>query len=144
MLKTACSFFHCIAARPKIIPYTNMVKWVIDEVDILDREFNMRSQGVIGSFTLVNLRLMCHLLEPQVIYNRPFIEKFAKENSNPAIAPVPSQIMNRKSRKTKIVCTLLHLFVPFIVFLQLCYVDCLEDLIVISYTQSGCINRMSC
>ena len=37
MLETTRSFLRHIATRPKIIPYTNMVKWVIDEADISDR-----------------------------------------------------------------------------------------------------------
>lgn len=28
--ETTCSFLHRIATRPKIIPYMNMVKWLID------------------------------------------------------------------------------------------------------------------
>lgn len=32
--ETTCSFLHRIAARPKIIPYTDMVKWIIDQVDV--------------------------------------------------------------------------------------------------------------
>ena len=70
MLETTCSFLHRIAVCLKIIPYTNMVKWVIDEADILDREFKKRSQEVMGYFIPDNLRLMYHLPEPQVIYNR--------------------------------------------------------------------------
>ena len=34
MIEIACSFLHHIATHPKIIPYTNMVKWVIDEANI--------------------------------------------------------------------------------------------------------------
>ena len=33
----ACSFLHQIAARPKILPYTDMVKWILDNVDIRNR-----------------------------------------------------------------------------------------------------------
>jgi len=82
MFETTCSFLHRIAMRLKIIPYTDMV-WVINEADISDREFKTRSQEVMGSFTPSNLWLMYHLPEPQVIYNKQFIEKFAKENENP-------------------------------------------------------------
>lgn len=82
MFETTCSFLHRIARRPKIIPYTDMVKWVINEVDISNREFKKRSQEVMGSFTPYNLRLMYPLPEPQVIYNRQFVEKFAKENED--------------------------------------------------------------
>lgn len=35
----ACSFLHRIAARPKILPYTDMVKWVLDSAEITDRQF---------------------------------------------------------------------------------------------------------
>ena len=37
--ETTCSFLHQIAARPKIVPYIDMVKWVIDEVDITNKTF---------------------------------------------------------------------------------------------------------
>lgn len=30
-----CSFSHCIATRPKTIPYTHMFKWVINEANIV-------------------------------------------------------------------------------------------------------------
>lgn len=78
----ACSFLHRIAMRLKIIPYTNMVKWIIDDADISDREFKTRGQEVIGSFTPDNLRLMYHLPKPQVTYNKQFVEKLVKENED--------------------------------------------------------------
>ena len=28
----ACSFLHQIEARPKILPYTDMIKWILDSV----------------------------------------------------------------------------------------------------------------
>lgn len=37
--ETSCSFLHRITARPKIIPYIDMVKWAIDEVDISGKTF---------------------------------------------------------------------------------------------------------
>lgn len=30
----ACSFLHRIAARPKIIPYTDMIKWILDNAEM--------------------------------------------------------------------------------------------------------------
>ena len=72
----ACSFLHRIAARPKILPYTDMVKWVLDSAEITNRQFKTQGQGLIGSFTPQYLRLMYHLPEPQVTYNKQFMEKF--------------------------------------------------------------------
>ena len=42
----------------------------------------MASQKVMGSFTPNNLRHMYHFPEPQAIYNKQFVEKFAKENED--------------------------------------------------------------
>ena len=42
--EASCYFLQRIAARPKIIPYTDMVKWVIDNVDTSDRTFNNSRQ----------------------------------------------------------------------------------------------------
>lgn len=60
----ACLFLHRIAVRPKILPYMDMVKWIIDHADISDREFKTQNQEVMGSFTPINLRPMYHLQEP--------------------------------------------------------------------------------
>ena len=38
-----CSFLHRIAARPKILPYADMVKWVLDSVDI-NKQFKTQGQ----------------------------------------------------------------------------------------------------
>lgn len=39
-----CSFLHQIVARPKILPYTNMVKWVLESSDIKKRYFKTQGQ----------------------------------------------------------------------------------------------------
>ena len=78
----ACSFLHRIAARPRILPYTDMVKWVLDSTDISDRQFRTPTQELIGSFTTEDLRLMYQLPEPQATYNKQFMEDFAREHAN--------------------------------------------------------------
>ena len=82
LTELACSFLHRIAARPRILPYTDMVKWVLDSTDITDRKFRPQGQELIGSFTPEYLRLMYYFPEPQATYNKQFMEKFAKENAN--------------------------------------------------------------
>lgn len=61
--ETSCSFLHCIAARRKIIPYTDMVKWIIDVVDISDKEFKNHRKEVMGYLAKI-LWIMYHLPEP--------------------------------------------------------------------------------
>jgi len=35
----ACSSLHRIAARPKILPYTDMVNWIMDSAEIRNKQF---------------------------------------------------------------------------------------------------------
>ena len=51
----ACSFLHRIAPRPKILPYTDMVKWVLDNADIKNRQFKTQSQELTESSFSQNL-----------------------------------------------------------------------------------------
>ena len=70
LTELACSFLHRISTRPKILPYTDMLRWIIDHVDISDREFKAARHHGMGSFAPNNLRCMYHLPEPQASYNK--------------------------------------------------------------------------
>ena len=59
----ACSFLHRIAARPKILPYTDMIKWILDNAEMNNRQFKVQGHGLIGSFAAQDLKLMYHLPE---------------------------------------------------------------------------------
>ena len=78
----ACSFLHRIAARPRILPYTDMVRWVLDSTDISDRQLRTPSEELIGSFTIEDVRLMYKLPEPQATYKKKFMEYFSREHAN--------------------------------------------------------------
>jgi len=45
----AYSFLHQIAVRPKILPYTDMVKWILDSADIRNRQFKTQGQELTES-----------------------------------------------------------------------------------------------
>lgn len=49
IIDLACSFLHHIAARSKILPYTDMVKWVLDSVDITNKQFKTQGQELTES-----------------------------------------------------------------------------------------------
>lgn len=51
----ACSFLHRIAARPKILPYTDMVKLVLDSTNITNRQFKTQIQELAKSLFPQNL-----------------------------------------------------------------------------------------
>lgn len=46
IIDLACSFLHWIEARPKILPYMDMVKWILDSVDIRNRQFKTQGQEI--------------------------------------------------------------------------------------------------
>lgn len=61
----ANSFLHIIVARPKILPYIDMIRWVIDNLDITDRLFLTPKKKIIGSFKVEYLRKIYHIPPPQ-------------------------------------------------------------------------------
>jgi len=76
----ADSFLHRIAARGQILPYTDIVKWAIEEIPITDRTFYTVDGRIFGSFQPESLRQMYHLPRPEKKYNKEYLEKFAREN----------------------------------------------------------------
>jgi len=76
----ADSFLHRIAAREQILPYTDVVRWEIEEIPITNRTFCTIDGRIFGSFQPDNLRQMYHLPIPEKKYNKAFLEKFSKEN----------------------------------------------------------------
>jgi len=81
--EVACSILHKVVARPKLLPYTDMVKWIVENVTIEDKEFVTSRQVVIDSFKLKDIRRMYHLTEPHMVYDKAFVEKFSAENEEP-------------------------------------------------------------
>ena len=60
----ACSFLHRIGAWAKILPYTNMIRWVVENVNIEDRQFKNSKIELMGSFKDEDLKEMYHLPHP--------------------------------------------------------------------------------
>ena len=76
----ADSFLHRIAAREQMLPYTDIVKWAIEEIPITDRTFCTKDGWIFGSFQPESLRQMYHLPKPEKKYNKEYLEKFSREN----------------------------------------------------------------
>ena len=69
---------------PKLLPYTDTVKWVIENVNIKDREFVTLRQVVINSFKPEDIRRVYHLPQPHKVYDKEFLEKFSAKNEEPS------------------------------------------------------------
>lgn len=76
----ADAFLHRIVAREKILPYIDVVRWVVEEILVSNRTFYTVDGRVFGSFQLDELRKMYHLPEPEEKYNKYFLKKFANKN----------------------------------------------------------------
>jgi len=48
------SFLHRIFACPKILPYADMIKWMIDNVNIEDITFLMSGKMIVGFFKVLD------------------------------------------------------------------------------------------
>jgi hypothetical protein len=79
----SCSFLHRIGARAKILPYTDMIRWVVENLIIEDRQFKNSRMELMGSFRAEDLKKMYHIPDPQDIYDKTFVANFAKKNPDP-------------------------------------------------------------
>jgi len=66
----ANSFLHRIAAHANILPYNDMVRWVIESINITDRAFFTTDGRMFGSFKPKDVKRMYHLPDPQQHYNK--------------------------------------------------------------------------
>lgn len=71
---------HRITARPKILPYIDMVIWIIDNLNIGDNKFLINRGMMICSFKFEDLKLMYHIPDPEKVYDKEFLAQFTNEN----------------------------------------------------------------
>jgi len=64
----ANSFLHRIVAQPKILPYTDMVRWVVDKFRNIERNIVTQKHTIIGLFIGKDLNTMYHFSKPQCKY----------------------------------------------------------------------------
>jgi len=96
----ACSYLHRIAARAKVLPYTDVVRWVVEKILVTNRNFCTADGRVFGSFQPDDLMKMYHLHELEKWYNKAFLEVFAKENES-ELDPIKQWIHFLEKRKHK-------------------------------------------
>jgi len=60
----AYSFLHRIGAIEKILPYTDMIRWVVENLTIEDKQFRNLRMEIMGSFKAEYLKQMYHILDP--------------------------------------------------------------------------------
>ena len=79
----SCSFLHKIGARAKILPYTDLIRWVIEYLIIEDRQFKNSKMELIGFFIAEDLKKMYHIPDPPDICYETSSRKDRKYRSTP-------------------------------------------------------------
>jgi len=77
------SFLHRIGVRAKIIPYTNMIRWVAQNLTIEDMQFKNLRMELMDSFRVEDLKKMCHIPDLEDVYDKTYVANFAKKNEEP-------------------------------------------------------------
>jgi hypothetical protein len=68
---------HKVAARPKFLSYTDMIRWALDHVDIPSITIYNHQKTIVGSFQPEEIQVMYKLSSnPKYVYNAPFVKKF--------------------------------------------------------------------
>jgi hypothetical protein len=71
---------HKIAARPRLLPYYDMIRWALDHVDIPTRTIISEQNVTIGTFRPEHLQAMYQLSPtPNFTYNAEFLEDFKRK-----------------------------------------------------------------
>lgn len=60
-----------------------MIRWVVENLSIEDRQFKNSKMELMESFKVEDLKQMYHLHDPQDIYDKSYMAKFAKQNEEP-------------------------------------------------------------
>jgi hypothetical protein len=71
---------HKVAARPRLLPYYDMIRWALDHVDIPTRTIISEQKVIVGTFRPENLQTM-YKLPPtsDFTYNAEFLEGFKQK-----------------------------------------------------------------
>jgi len=63
-----------------VLPYNDLVRWVIESVNITDRDFFTADGSMFKAFKPEDVKKMYHFSDSQWHYNKAFLEAFTKKN----------------------------------------------------------------
>jgi hypothetical protein len=74
------SELHKVATRPKLFPYTYMIHWALEHVDVPTKTIYIHQRTIVGSFRPKYIQVMYKLSSnPKYVYNAEFVKNFEKE-----------------------------------------------------------------
>jgi hypothetical protein len=74
------SELHKITVRPRLVAYTDMIKWALDKVDIATRSIQNEQGAIVGSFRPEHIQVM-YKLSPnhKHTFNAEFLAEFQRK-----------------------------------------------------------------
>jgi hypothetical protein len=95
------SGMHLIAARPRLLPYFDMIRWALDHVDLPSRTVVNDRRDIIGTFRPEHIQAMYKLpAASEFILGKEFFEEFKEKECNEYDKTLPGLIKDWVSRSS--------------------------------------------
>jgi hypothetical protein len=96
------SGMHRVAARPRLLPYYDMIRWALDHVDIPTRTIMNGQRVTVGTFRPEHIQTMYKLpTTSEYTYGAEFLEEFKEKECTQYDKTMPGLIKDWVSRTAK-------------------------------------------
>jgi hypothetical protein len=93
------SAMHLVAARPRLLPYPDMIRWALDHIDLPTRTIVSDQKKMVGSFRPDRIQAMYKLPGTcECTYGKEFLEDFKKKECDEFDRTLPGLIRDWVSR----------------------------------------------
>jgi hypothetical protein len=93
------SGMHLVAARPRLLPYPDMIQWALDHVDLPTRTILNNQRKMVGTFRPEHIQAMYKLPQTsECAYGKEFLEEFKKKECEEFDRTLPGLIRDWVSR----------------------------------------------
>jgi hypothetical protein len=95
------SGMHLVAARPRLLPYFDMIRWALDHIDLPSRTIVNDRRDIIGTFRPEHIQAMYKLpAASEFIFGKEFFAEFKEKECNEFDKTMPGLIKDWVSRSS--------------------------------------------
>jgi hypothetical protein len=95
------SGMHLVAARPRLLPYFDMIRWALDHIDLPSRTIVNDRRDIIGTFRPEHIQAMYKLpATSEFILGKEFFAEFKEKECNEFDKTMPGLIKDWVSRSS--------------------------------------------
>jgi hypothetical protein len=96
------SGMHRVAARPRLLPYYDMIRWALDHIDLPTRTIMNQQRVTVGTFRPEHIQTMYKLpMTSEYTYGAEFLEEFKEKECTQYDKTMPGLIKDWVSRTAK-------------------------------------------